>query len=206
MSRCRLALPLLVILCAPLAAAAQQAGRTPLVGMLGGGSVVGGAFRQGLAELGYVEGRNLLVEERSPATPDAMAAAASELVGRRVDVIFVAGTPAARAAQRATQTIPIVFSGTADPVGAGLARSLARPGGNATGLTSISVELSAKRIEMLRDAIPGLGRVGVLAWGLSHPEGDQPTRFQLIVNLTTAKALGVTVPQRILQRADQVIR
>jgi putative ABC transport system substrate-binding protein len=182
---------------APLAAKAQQAGKVYRVGILAAASAseMTTAFRQGLAELGYVEGQTLLVDEPR-ATPDTLAAAATELVGRRVDVIFVVSTLAARAALRVTQTVPIVFSGVADPVGAGLARTLARPGGPATGLTSINVELTAKRLEVLKEALPGLDRVGVLGWGLSLPEGDLQ---RSMVRETERAAKALRLPLRVAE-------
>lgn len=121
------------------------------------------AFLQGMRELGYVEGKNLAIDwrfadgkyERSPGL-------AAELVQLKVDAIVVAGTPAASAAQEATATIPIVMANAGDPVGTGLIKSLARPGGNTTGLTNITDELGPKQLEMLQGMVPKLSRVAVL--------------------------------------------
>jgi putative ABC transport system substrate-binding protein len=121
-------------------------------------------FRQALHELGYVEGQNITVEYRwSESRDEVLPALAAELVRLQVDRIFsTRGSPMARVAKQATTTIPIVFVGPADPVGAGLVESLARPGENITGLASASLDLSAKRLELLKEAMPGVTRVAVL--------------------------------------------
>jgi ABC-type uncharacterized transport system substrate-binding protein len=122
------------------------------------------AFRGGLRELGYVEGQNLLLEYRYARGKDELLTGlATELVGMNVDIIVTYGVTAARAARRITATIPIVDGSMSDPVAAGLAVSLARPGGNVTGLTSRSPTLSAKRLELLKEIVPGLSRVAVLS-------------------------------------------
>lgn len=123
------------------------------------------AFRQGLRELGYVEGKNIHVEYRSAeGRPDRFAAMAAEMVRLQVDVIVAGGGgPSARAAMQATRTTPIVFPAAADPVLEGLVQSLARPGGNATGLSIISSEINAKRMQVLKELLPNLRRVGFLA-------------------------------------------
>jgi putative ABC transport system substrate-binding protein len=279
------------------------------------------AFRQGLRDAGYDEGRDVVIEWRSISGNYARApAVAADLVQRKVDVIVVESTPAAQAVKRATSTIPIVLAVVADPVGSGLVANLARPGGNITGFSSTGAELSAKRLQLLKETIPRLTRVALLRspanpWhtkvvealkaaapslsvelsvvGVRTPEefgpafsairraraqavyvvgdgvllahravlvelaskdrlpsiyfarhfadegglmsygpnfgdlwrrsagyvdkilkgakpGDlpieQPTKFELIVNLKTAKALGITIPESILLRADEVIR
>ena len=279
------------------------------------------AFRQGLQDAGYVEGRDVVIEWRSASGEyDRVPALAADLVQRKVDVIVVDTTVAARAAKRATSTIPIVMATIADPVGTGLVASLAHPGGNVTGLSMMTTDLSAKRLQQLKEAIPRLTRVAVL-WNPDtpyHPKvieeikavapslsirlsfvgartsedfsaafsavsraqaqalyviidpyffnhrmtllalaskarlpviygeknfvesgalmsygpnfgdmfrrsaeyvdkilkgakpGDlaieQPTKFELVINLKTAKALGLTIPQSILLQADEVIR
>jgi putative ABC transport system substrate-binding protein len=151
-------------------ATAQPAWKVPRVGYLMAGSHSDAArqrdleaFRQGLRELGYVEGQNIAIESRwAEGKPDRLPALAAELVKLKVDVIVANLTPAVQAAKNATSTIPIVMASAGDPVGTGFVASLPRPGGNITGMTGISAELSGKRVELLRDLIPGLTRVGLL--------------------------------------------
>jgi len=127
------------------------------------------ALLEGLRELGYVEGKNLLFEYRSAdGRNDRFAELAKELAGMQVDVIVTRGTPATLAAKAATTFIPIVSTAISDPVRTGLVKSLARPGGNVTGLDPFAVELSSKRVELLREAFPGIRRIGVLG-NLSNP-------------------------------------
>jgi putative ABC transport system substrate-binding protein len=303
---------------------AQQTNKVPVVGLLTVGASpddpLFAVWRQGLRELGYEEGRNLKSEFRTADHPDRLPGLAEELVQLKVDVIVATSTPAAQAVKRATSTIPIVMSLVADPVGSGLVANLAHPGGNVTGLSSMVAELSAKRLQLLKETIPRLIRVAVLwnpdmPWhakgieelkaaapslsvelsfvGVRTPEdfdpafsavsraraqamylldspllyvhrmtlakraskarlptihqsrtytdagglvsyganyadlmrrsagyvdkilkgakpGDlpieQPTKFELVVNLKTAKALGITIPQSILLQADEVIK
>jgi len=121
------------------------------------------AFQQGLRELGYVEGKDIIVEYRyADAKPDRMSGLAAELVRLKVQVIVSEGTTATRYAKEATSAIPIVMAQDPDPVGTGFAVSLARPGGNITGLSNIRTELGAKRLQFLKEAVPGLARVAVL--------------------------------------------
>lgn len=279
------------------------------------------AFFQRLEELGYAEGRNLAIERRfSEERPERFPALAADLAQAKVDLIVAVSTPAALAAKQATQTVPVVMIYVGDPIGTGLVSSLGRPGGNLTGVSDMATDLSAKRLELLREAAPTLSRIGVLwnsadpgmvlrareiqraarvlgvtvePWGVRHPgefetafasidasppdalfvvaeiltvthrkrvldfasarrmpamyefglfarDGglmaygpdllasfrrgaeyvdrvlkgtkpadlpvEQPSQVQLVVNLKTAKALGLTVPQSILIRADEVIQ
>ncbi len=325
----RLALTLtlaLALLVAPLAAGAQQPGKVPRIGILWGISApvaahLMEAFRQGLREQGYAEGQSIAIESRSPEERyERLPALAAELVRLRVDVIAAPTTVAAVAARKATATIPIVTVVVYDHVESGLASSLARPGGNVTGLTQYAgTEMVGKQLDLLREAAPRTSRVGVLwnpdnsgharllreaesaagslglrpravgvrrpdeldgafatmarervdalvilpdtifltqrarlaelavksrlpamaglreyvdagglmAYGASLPDLfrraalvvakllrgakpadlpiEQPTKFELVVNMKTAKALGITFPPSILIRADQVI-
>ncbi len=149
-------------------AAAQQPKQVPRIGHLGANFPTTNparieAFRRGLRELGYVEGKNIVIEWRSgEGKPDRLPALATELVRLKVDVIVTAGPAATRPAKEATSTIPIVMAQDTDPVGNGFVASLARPGGNITGLSSLAPEISGKRLELLKEIVPKLSRVAVL--------------------------------------------
>jgi putative ABC transport system substrate-binding protein len=314
------------LLAAPLTAGAQTPTKVPRIGFLSSLSsteTTGSfeSFRQGLRELGYVEGQNITIEYRyAERRPERLPALAAELVRLKVDVIVTGGPPAPEAAKQATSTIPIVFALSGDPVAEGLVASLARPGGNITGLTNIAAELVGKQLELLKEVAPKVTRVailqnpgnqghppqlrqaegaarslgvqlhivqagspteidaafaamrsqraggvlvlrdplffaqrtkvvalaaqsrlpavygqreaaaagGLMAYGASGSvlfqraatyvdkilKGakpaelpvEQPTKFELVVNLKTAKALGLTIPPSLLQRADEVIQ
>jgi putative ABC transport system substrate-binding protein len=313
---------MLFALCA--LADAQQPTKIPRIGYLSGTgfeapTIVG--FRQGLRDLGYVEGKNILIEYRDTGvTQDRIPKLVAELVQLKVDVLVVSTGPTIRAAKQATKTIPIVMVTTEDPVATGLINTLARPGGNVTGLTLLSRELSGKRLELLKEVVPTLSRVGYLlpdspdtrirfkeyeaaardlkmtlrtleiqrqnpdfegafqvaakervnalitarnallivnrkqiadlaiknrlptmserndmveagglvSYGTNEAENyrrvayyvdkilkgakpadlpvEQPTKFELVVNLKTSKQIGLTVPQRVLLKADRVIK
>ena len=150
-------------------AEAQQARKVPRIGHVSGSGDANNpepsveAFRQGLRDLGYIEGKNILVEYRyAEGKLDRAPALVAELVQLRVDVLVAAFLPGIRAAKEATKTIPIVMVTGVDPVATGLVDSLARPGGNITGLTTLARELSGKRLELFKEAVPGISRVGVL--------------------------------------------
>ena len=146
---------------------AQQHAKIPLIGFLGATSPSSvtertEALRQGLRELGYIEGKNIVIDWRyANGKAGQLPALAAELVRQRVDVIVTQGSTSTRAAQRATRTVPIVMTATADPVAEGIIASLAQPGGNITGLTTLAPELSGKRLELLKEAVPKASRVAV---------------------------------------------
>lgn len=161
--------PLILIvafLLAAVVAQAQQASKVNRIGVLLHDGAPPGlleAFRQGLRELGYIEGKNITIELRNAeGKNERLSALADELVRLKVDVILAVNTPSAHAAKKATTTIPIVITRVADPVGSGLVPSLARPGGNVTGLSILPTGLAAKRIQFLREIVPGISRVVVL--------------------------------------------
>jgi len=163
----------------PLAARAQQPAM-PVIGMLmtGGSSLpfVAG-FRQGLKEVGYVEGQNVAIEYHwAEDQRDRLPGMAAELVRRQVGVIFASGPPEAQAAKAATATIPIVFTSGEDPVKIGLVSSLSRPGGNVTGVSLFYVELGAKRLELLRQLVPKSGVIAILVNPNSSTEGEDQLR------------------------------
>jgi ABC-type uncharacterized transport system substrate-binding protein len=155
------------LLAAPLAAEAQPAGKVPRIGFLFSGASGPtrevDTFRQGLRDLGYIEGQNIAIEYRfAGGQVERLPELAAELVRLKLDVIVAPYTPPALAAKRATSTIPIVFAVVADAVGAGLIANFARPGRNITGLTSSSAELGGKRLELLKQVVPKASRVAVL--------------------------------------------
>ena len=188
----------LSLLAAPLAAEAQQAAKVARIGYLSPNLATGPhlreAFRQGLRDLGYVEGRNLVIEYRdAEGKVERLPALAAELVALKVDVIVTEGgnTVVPLAAKQATRTLPIVFATAADAVGSGLVTSLARPGGNVTGLDSLSTELVGKRLELLTQAVPGVGQVAVL-W-LPGVYGERTEKEMLTGAEVAARGLKVRV-------------
>jgi putative ABC transport system substrate-binding protein len=180
----------------PVAAEAQQAPNVARIGYLAGTLATSPhlqeAFLQGLRDLGYVEGRNILIEYRdAEGKLERLPALAAELVALKVDVVVASGTPAALAAKQATRTVPIVFAGVADPVASGLVTTLARPGGNITGLSGQASELVGKCLELLKKAVPGVSRVAVL-WQPGRLGGRTDTDMLKAAEVA-ARALGVRV-------------
>jgi ABC-type uncharacterized transport system substrate-binding protein len=162
------------LLAAPVPADAQQAARIPRIGYLGVSSPslephFVEAFRQGLRDLGYIEGQNITIEYRwAEGQDDRLPDLAAEVVRLKPDVIVTTGTPGTLAAKQATKTIPIVMASSGNPVQSGLVASLARPGGNVTGLSIFAPELEGKRMELLKEAVPRLSRVALL-WNPANP-------------------------------------
>jgi ABC-type uncharacterized transport system substrate-binding protein len=189
----------------PLAARAQQTGKLPTIGYSGGGtpstdSQRVAAFLQRLHELGWAEGRNVVIEYRWPeGRNDRIAEIAVELVRIKVDVIVTTGTPGALAAQQATSVIPVVMTTVADPVGSGLVASLARPGGNVTGLSLQQADLAGKRLELLREVIPALRRLAILA-NVSNPNAVPETGEVR----AAARTLGLEVAVFEIQRVADI--
>ena len=157
-------------------------------------------FAEALRDLGWVQGRNIVIEDRwADGRTERLPALASELVRQGVDVIATRSWPAAVAAKQATTTIPIVIAGTGDPVATGLVQSLARPGGNITGLGDLDTELSAKRLEFLKEAVPNLARLAVL-W--NSADGGMTLRARAIQG--AARTLGVTVRPLGVQEPEEL--
>jgi putative tryptophan/tyrosine transport system substrate-binding protein len=168
--------PVVMLLAVAVVAEAQQPKKVPRIGYLSNASASANsprleAFRQGLRELGYVEGKNIVIEARfAEGKLDRLLALAAELVRLNVDIIVTGATVPTGAAKEATATIPIVMTNDGDPVGAGFVTSLARPGGNITGLANFNPELTGKRLELLKEIIPQLARVAV--FGTSSTPGN----------------------------------
>ena len=190
----------------PLAARAQQADKVPTIGFLGqstrsAGSEWVAAFVQRLRELGWNEGRTIAIRFRwGEGSEERFAEAAAEFVRRKVDVIVVSGTPAVIASKQATSTIPIVFATAGDPVGNHLVASLARPGGNVTGLSVQSSDLAGKRIELLREVVPGLRRLAILG-NIDNPF----TVLELSEVQAAANTLGLEVVTIEIRRAQDIV-
>jgi len=189
------------LLAAPLAAEAQPTGKVYRIGYLAIASPTASgpsmdAFRQGLREFGWVEGQNVSIEYRFADGETArLPGLAAELVRLNVDLIFAVSSPPAKAAQRATDSVPIVFSGVADAIGVGLVPRLARPGGNITGFTTSNVELSGKRLELLKEAVPKLTHVAVFM----NPTNPQVRAFR---RETTAAAVPLGLTLEFIDVAD----
>jgi putative tryptophan/tyrosine transport system substrate-binding protein len=185
-------------------AEAQQAKKVPRIGLLSARSSSSEstrteAFRQGLQELGYVEGKNIIIEYRyAEGKFERLPDLAAQLVRLNVDVIVAAGVPPTRAAKQVTTTIPIVMAGGGDPVRTGLVASFARPGGNITGLSDLTVDSITKRLELLKEVVPKASRVAVL---LNPANPTNP--LQLKETQAAAPALGVTLlPLEIKEAED----
>jgi ABC-type uncharacterized transport system substrate-binding protein len=194
------------ILLAPLVADAQPAGKVYRIGRLAPGSPEGSpfieSFRQALHERGYIEGQNLVIEYRwAEGRDERLPDLAAELVRLKVDVIVTGGSTAIRAAQQATRTIPIVMVGASDPVAQGFVASLARPGGNITGLSIVTPELLGKRLEILKETVPQSTRVAVLA----NP-GSAPTLSATTTGVLTIAAQGLGLQLQVVEvrRAEEL--
>ncbi len=194
MRRFGFALLALAVAAGPMAAAAQNAGKVYRVGFLSVGTGPGAAARRdglarALAQRGYSLDHNLQIESRfADGKPDRLPALVKDLLGSRIDVLVTLSYPAARAAKDGTTTVPIVVMGGGDPVETGLAASLNRPGGNLTGMSDLASELSAKRLELLKDAVPALKRVAML-WNAD----DLGMTMRYKAAEAAAKALGIAV-------------
>jgi putative ABC transport system substrate-binding protein len=197
------------LLAAPLASFAQQPARVWRIGLLSNGTVASGqglrdAFVRGLNELGYVEGRNFVIESRwAEGKLDRLPTLVSELLAQKVDIMFAPSGIAAQATKKSGTTIPIVFALAPDPVGQGFVATLSRPGSNMTGLTSTHTELSAKRIELLKEAFPTTKRIAVLYF-LAPSAAGVPE--QLAETERAAKVLNVTLVTEESPRVDDFER
>ena len=191
------------LLAAPLAAAAQPAGRVPRIGFLGPPPGTGGqlvqSFQQGLRDLGYIEGQNITIEYRwTDVEARQLEVLAAELVRLRVDVLVASVTSVILAAKRATTTIPIVMANAADPVGSGFVASLARPGGNVTGMARLVPEVIGKELEHLAHTVPGTARMGVLSNPDNHLHAEMLSRAR-----REASALGVELEIAAARAPDE---
>jgi putative ABC transport system substrate-binding protein len=194
------------VLAAPRVTWAQPTAKVPRVGYLSGGwardpvSLSGEAFRQRLRDLGYVEGRNMILDYRfAEGRLDRYPHLVAELVRFPVDVIVAPGTAAAQAARKATATIPIVIVLAGNPVGDGLIASFARPGGNVTGTTSVAADIAGKYLELLREAVPTISRVAVLWNPLTPPHTAHVKQTE-----AAARTLGLTVQPVSARRPDEI--
>jgi len=210
-----------VLLAVGVTAEAQQPKKVPRIGFLGGASASfyaarTNAFRQGLNERGYTEGKNIVIEYRyAEGKFDRLPDLAAELVGLKLDVIVAAPTPSVLAAKKASATTPIVFASVVDPVASGLVASLARPGGNITGLTILGPELSGKRLELLKEVLPNVTRVAAL-WNSANPAQEliwkemqaaaQELRLQLqSLEVRSANDFDIAFESALRERAQALI-
>src|SRR5262245_60937653 len=189
----------------PLAARAQQPAKLPTIGYLGSGTRAtqgewAAAFVQRLRELGWIDARTVAIEYRwAQGRYERAAEIAAEFVRRKVDVIVTSATPLVAAAKQATSVIPIVFV-TGDPVGTGLVASLARPGGNATGLSLQQIETTGKRLELLREVVPVLRRLAIMG-----NVGNPSTVVEMREVQTTARALDLEVHTVEIRRGEDIV-
>ena len=192
------------LLASPIATFAQQATKVARIGFLGSSAPppeLLATLRGGLRERGYVEGSNLALEVRwTDGSFDALPALANELARSRVDLILAWATPATLAAKRATPSIPIVFFGVSDPVGSGLVESLARPGGNVTGVTNIAKDLMARQVQMLVQIAPGLRRIAIMGNPTNLSSHGQQTEAE-----AAARALGITPLVVSVREPDRIV-
>jgi putative tryptophan/tyrosine transport system substrate-binding protein len=187
----------------PLAAHAQQ--KIPRIGFMGNSTAaletnLVDAFREGLRELGYEEGRNIAIEYRwADGNYDRFPTLAEELIAAKVDAIVTAGTPAALAVKRATTTVPLVMVAVGDPIGTGLVSSLARPGGNLTGLSSIAPDLEGKRLQLLREVVPALSHVAMFVNSLNpfHVSSMKQAR-------AAAQAMGIKLQLHDIPKSEDL--
>jgi putative ABC transport system substrate-binding protein len=190
----------------PLGVRAQQAGKLPTIGYLGSATPATqgqwvAAFVQRLRELGWIEGRTIAIEYRwAEGRTERAAEIAAELVRRKVDVIVTSGTAVVVAAMQATSVIPIVFAAAGDPVGTGLIASLARPGGNVTGLSNQELDLAGKRLELLREIVPGLGRLALLG-----NVGNPVVVLDMREAQAAARTLGLEVTTLEIRRGEDIV-
>jgi ABC-type uncharacterized transport system substrate-binding protein len=189
----------------PLAARAQQPAKLPTIGFVGAGTPSTyshwvAAFVQRLRELGRIEGGNIAIEYRwAEGRSERYPEIAAEFIRLKVDVIIAVGSPAAIAAKQATSVIPIVFVGPGDPIGAGMVASLARPGGNVTGLSGQAVDATGKRLDLLREVVPGLRRLAILG---NH--GNSTNILEMNEVQSAARALGIEVVIPEIRRPEDI--
>jgi putative tryptophan/tyrosine transport system substrate-binding protein len=202
MNHLRTVLVAVVLLTCGVTAEAQQAKKIPRIGFLATISAFAlvNAFQRGLRELGYTEGKNIVIEWRyADGKLDRLPGLAAELVRLKVDVIVTAAPPPTRAAKQATATIPIVMAFDDDPVGSGVVASLARPGGNITGLSTQAPDVGGKQLELLKEIVPKLSRVAVLGTSTVPGYGQMVKEIEL-----ASRALGVRVLHLDLQSSEDI--
>ena len=189
----------------PVTARAQQPGKRPIVGFLGDSTPVGeseraAAFARRLHDLGWIEGRTIAIEYRwADGRSERLAEIAAEFAQLKVDIIVTAGTPAVMAAKQAAPVVPIVFAVAGDPVGAGLVTTLARPGGNVTGLSVLSVDLAGKRLDLLREVISNLSRLAIMG-----NVGNPIVVLELGELQAAARMLGLQVDTLEIRRSQDI--